>query len=602
MDHIRNFSIIAHIDHGKSTLADRLIQRCGGLSDREMEAQVLDSMDIERERGITIKAQTAALEYTARDGKVYNLNLIDTPGHVDFSYEVSRSLSACEGALLVVDASQGVEAQTVANCYTALDLGVEVIPVLNKMDLPNADPDNAKAEIEDVIGIDADQAIPCSAKTGMGIDDILEAVITRMPPPRGNPDAPLRAMIVDSWFDNYVGVVMLVRVVDGTLIKGERIRMMASDAVYGADNLGVFTPKSVSRDRLNAGEVGFIVAGIKELQAAKVGDTITLEKKLPNNLGPASEALPGFKEIQPQVFAGLYPTEASEYDQLRDALEKLKLNDSSLRYEPEVSQALGFGFRCGFLGLLHMEIVQERLEREFDQDLITTAPSVVYEVQLGNGDVIQVDNPSKMPDLGRINEIREPIVTVHLYMPQDYVGPVMTLANLKRGNQLNMAYHGRQVMLTYEMPLAEIVLDFFDKLKSVSRGYASMDYEFKEYRAADVVKVDILLNGDKVDALSIIVHRSQSQYRSRAVVAKMRELISRQQYDVAIQAAIGANIIARETIKALRKNVIAKCYGGDISRKRKLLDKQKAGKKRMKQIGSVEVPQEAFLAILQVED
>jgi len=602
MDHIRNFSIIAHIDHGKSTLADRLIQRCGGLSDREMEAQVLDSMDIERERGITIKAQTAALVYTARDGKVYNLNLIDTPGHVDFSYEVSRSLSACEGALLVVDASQGVEAQTVANCYTALDLGVEVVPVLNKMDLPNADPENAKSEIEDVIGIDADDAIPCSAKTGEGIDDILEAVITRMPAPRGNPEAPLRAMIVDSWFDNYVGVVMLVRVVDGTLQRGERVRMMASDAVYGADSLGVFTPKSVARERLNAGEVGFIIAGIKELQAAKVGDTITLEKKLPNNKGVATEALPGFKEIQPQVFAGLYPTEASEYDQLRDALEKLKLNDSSLRYEPEVSQALGFGFRCGFLGLLHMEIVQERLEREFDQDLITTAPSVVYQVELGNGDVIQVDNPSKMPDLGRINEIREPIVLVHLYMPQDYVGPVMTLANLKRGTQINMAYHGRQVMLTYEMPLAEIVLDFFDKLKSVSRGYASMDYEFKEYRGADVVKVDILLNGDKVDALSIIVHRSQSQYRSRAVVAKMRELISRQQYDVAIQAAIGANIIARETIKALRKNVIAKCYGGDISRKRKLLEKQKAGKKRMKQIGSVEVPQEAFLAILQVED
>ena len=602
MDHIRNFSIIAHIDHGKSTLADRLIQRCGGLSDREMEAQVLDSMDIERERGITIKAQTASLEYKARDGRTYNLNLIDTPGHVDFSYEVSRSLSACEGALLVVDASQGVEAQTVANCYTALDLSVEVIPVLNKMDLPNADPENAKAEIEDVIGIDADNAIPCSAKTGMGIDDILEAVIARMPAPRGDPEAPLRAMIVDSWFDNYVGVVMLVRVVDGTLLKGERIRMMASDAVYNADSLGVFTPKSVARDRLNAGEVGFIIAGIKELQAAKVGDTITLEKKLPNNKGVATEALPGFKEIQPQVFAGLYPTEASEYDQLRDALEKLKLNDSSLRYEPEVSQALGFGFRCGFLGLLHMEIVQERLEREFDQDLITTAPSVVYQVELNDKTVVQVDNPSKMPDLGRIAEIREPIVKVHLYMPQDYVGPVMTLANLKRGMQINMAYHGRQVMLTYEMPLAEIVLDFFDKLKSVSRGYASMDYEFKEYRGADVVKVDILLNGDKVDALSIIVHRSQSNYRSRAVVAKMRELISRQQYDVAIQAAIGANIIARETIKALRKNVIAKCYGGDISRKRKLLDKQKAGKKRMKQIGSVEVPQEAFLAILQVDD
>ena len=602
MDHIRNFSIIAHIDHGKSTLADRLIQRCGGLSDREMEAQVLDSMDIERERGITIKAQTAALTYIARDGQTYQLNLIDTPGHVDFSYEVSRSLSACEGALLVVDASQGVEAQTVANCYTALDLGVEVVPVLNKMDLPNADPANAKAEIEDVIGIDADNAIPCSAKTGEGIDDILEAVITRMPAPKGMPNAPLRAMIIDSWFDNYVGVVMLVRVVDGELRKGERFKMMANGSAYAAEQLGVFTPKSVSRDALRAGEVGFVIAGIKELQVAKVGDTLTLEKKLPNNMGSASEALPGFKEIQPQVFAGLYPTEASEYDQLRDALEKLKLNDSSLRYEPEVSQALGFGFRCGFLGLLHMEIVQERLEREFDQDLITTAPSVVYEVELGGGEVIKVENPSKMPDLGRISEIREPIVTVHLYMPQDYVGPVMTLANLKRGNQLNMAYHGRQVMLTYEMPLAEIVLDFFDKLKSVSRGYASMDYEFKEYRASDVVKVDILLNGEKVDALSIIVHRSQSLYRGRAVVTKMREIISRQMFDVAIQAAIGATIIARETIKALRKNVLAKCYGGDISRKKKLLEKQKAGKKRMKQIGSVEVPQEAFLAILQVED
>ncbi|CDW93197.1 MULTISPECIES: translation elongation factor 4 [unclassified Thiomonas] len=602
MNHIRNFSIIAHIDHGKSTLADRIIQRCGGLSDREMEAQVLDSMDIERERGITIKAQTAALQYVARDGKTYNLNLIDTPGHVDFSYEVSRSLSACEGALLVVDASQGVEAQTVANCYTALDLGVEVVPVLNKMDLPQADPEQAKAEIEEVIGIDAADAIPCSAKTGMGIDDVLEAVITRMPPPKGVVDAPLRAMIIDSWFDTYVGVVMLVRVVDGSLKKGERFKMMATHAVYNAEQLGVFTPKSVSREALNTGEVGFIIAGIKELQAAKVGDTITLEKKLPNNLGPAAEALPGFKEIQPQVFAGLYPTEASEYDQLRDALEKLKLNDAALRYEPEVSQALGFGFRCGFLGLLHMEIVQERLEREFDQDLITTAPSVVYQVMLANGEVIEVENPSKMPDQGRIAEIREPIVTVHLYMPQDYVGPVMTLANQKRGMQLNMAYHGRQVMLTYDMPLAEIVLDFFDKLKSVSRGYASMDYEFKEYRAADVVKVDMLINGDRVDALSIIVHRAQSQYRGRQVAAKMREIIPRQMYDVAIQAAIGANIIARETIKALRKNVLAKCYGGDISRKRKLLEKQKAGKKRMKQIGSVEVPQEAFLAILQVED
>ena len=602
MNHIRNFSIIAHIDHGKSTLADRLIQRCGGLSDREMEAQVLDSMDIEKERGITIKAQTASLRYKAKNGEIYNLNLIDTPGHVDFSYEVSRSLSACEGALLVVDASQGVEAQTVANCYTALDLGVEVVPVLNKMDLASADPENAKTEIEDVIGIDAGDAIPCSAKTGMGVDEILEAVIAKIPPPRGNPDGPLRAMIVDSWFDTYVGVVMLVRVVDGRLAKGERFKMMATNAVYNADNLGVFTPANESRESLEAGEVGYIIAGIKELQAAKVGDTITLEKKLPNNLGPALQALPGFKEIQPQVFAGLYPTEANQYDALRDALEKLKLNDSSLRYEPEVSQALGFGFRCGFLGLLHMEIVQERLEREFDQDLITTAPSVVYQVMRADGEVIMVENPSKMPEASKMEEIREPIVTVHLYMPQDYVGAVMTLANQKRGVQLNMAYHGRQVMLTYEMPLGEIVLDFFDKLKSVSRGYASMDYEFKEYRAAEVVKVDILLNGERVDALSIIVHRSQSQYRGRAVVSKMREIISRQMFDVAIQAAIGANIISRETIKALRKNVLAKCYGGDISRKRKLLEKQKAGKKRMKQIGSVEVPQEAFLAILQVED
>ena len=603
MNHIRNFSIIAHIDHGKSTLADRLIQRCGGLSDREMQAQVLDSMDIEKERGITIKAQTACLHYKALNGEIYNLNLIDTPGHVDFSYEVSRSLSACEGALLVVDASQGVEAQTVANCYTALDLGVEVVPVLNKMDLASADPDNAKTEIEDVIGIDASQAIPCSAKTGMGVDEILEAIITRIPPPRGNPDAALRAMIVDSWFDTYVGVVMLVRVVDGRLAKGERIKMMATGAMYNADNLGVFTPANETRESLEAGEVGYIIAGIKELQAAKVGDTITLIKAGTGGAAAtATEALPGFKEIQPQVFAGLYPTEANQYDALRDALEKLKLNDSSLRYEPEVSQALGFGFRCGFLGLLHMEIVQERLEREFDQDLITTAPSVVYQVLRADGEIIMVENPSKMPEASKMEEIREPIVTVHLYMPQDYVGAVMTLANQKRGVQLNMAYHGRQVMLTYEMPLGEIVLDFFDKLKSVSRGYASMDYEFKEYRAADVVKVDILLNAERVDALSIIVHRSQSQYRGRAVVSKMREIISRQMFDVAIQAAIGANIISRETIKALRKNVLAKCYGGDISRKRKLLEKQKAGKKRMKQIGSVEVPQEAFLAILQVED
>jgi GTP-binding protein LepA len=603
MNHIRNFSIIAHIDHGKSTLADRLIQRCGGLEARDMSAQVLDSMDIEKERGITIKAQTAALHYKAKNGEIYNLNLIDTPGHVDFSYEVSRSLSACEGALLVVDASQGVEAQTVANCYTALDLGVEVVPVLNKMDLPNADPEGARQEIEDVIGIDATDAISCSAKTGLGIDDILEMVVAKVPPPRGNPNAPLRAMIIDSWFDSYVGVVMLVRVVDGRLAKNDRIKMMATGAAYNADKVGVFTPTDVERPALETGEVGYIIAGIKELQAAKVGDTVTQIKAGSGGAAfTATEALPGFKEIQPQVFAGLYPTEANQYEGLRDSLEKLKLNDASLHYEPEVSQALGFGFRCGFLGLLHMEIVQERLEREFDQDLITTAPSVVYEVLTADGVLTKVENPAKMPDQGKMVEIREPIVTVHLYMPQEYVGSVMTLANQKRGIQLDMTYAGRQVKLTYEIPLGEIVLDFFDKLKSVSRGYASMDYEFKEFRVADVVKVDILLNGEKVDALSIIVHRSQSQYRGRAVVAKMREIIARQQFDVAIQAAIGANIIARESLKALRKNVIAKCYGGDISRKKKLLEKQKAGKKRMKQIGSVEVPQEAFLAILQVQD
>ncbi|GAA6141790.1 translation elongation factor 4 [Hydrogenophaga sp. 5NK40-0174] len=603
MKHIRNFSIIAHIDHGKSTLADRIISRCGGLTAREMSEQVLDSMEIEKERGITIKAQTAALQYKANDGQIYNLNLIDTPGHVDFSYEVSRSLSACEGALLVVDASQGVEAQTVANCYTALDLGVEVLPVLNKMDLPQADPETAKQEIEDVIGIDASEAVPCSAKTGMGVDEILEMIVAKVPAPRGEPEAPLRAMIIDSWFDNYVGVVMLVRVVDGVLNKGDRIKFMATQSEHFADKLGVFTPGNEPRPSLSAGEVGYIIAGIKELASAKVGDTVTAVRSGKGaNLVAATKALPGFKEVKPQVFAGLYPTESSEYDALREALSKLQLNDSALRFEPEVSQALGFGFRCGFLGLLHMEIVQERLEREFDQDLITTAPSVVYEVVKADGELIQVENPSKMPEPGRIEEVREPIVTVHLYMPQEYVGAVMTLANQKRGVQINMAYHGKQVMLTYEMPLGEIVLDFFDRLKSVSRGYASMDYEFKEYRKADVVKVDMLLNGEKVDALSIIVHRSQAQYRGRAVAAKMREIISRQQFDVAIQAAIGGNIIARETIKALRKNVLAKCYGGDITRKRKLLEKQKAGKKRMKQIGSVEVPQEAFLAILQVDE
>ncbi|MBN3818397.1 elongation factor 4 [Paraburkholderia sp. Se-20369] len=596
MDHIRNFSIIAHIDHGKSTLADRIIQVCGGLADREMEAQVLDSMDIERERGITIKAQTAALSYRARDGKVYNLNLIDTPGHVDFSYEVSRSLSACEGALLVVDASQGVEAQTVANCYTAIELGVEVVPVLNKIDLPAANPENAIEEIEDVIGIDAMDATRCSAKTGLGVEDVLEALIAKVPAPKGDTAAPLQALIIDSWFDNYVGVVMLVRIVNGTLRPKEKIKLMATGAQYPVEHIGVFTPKSRNLESLSAGQVGFIIAGIKELTAAKVGDTVTHAAKA------ATEPLPGFKEVKPQVFAGLYPVEANQYDALRESLEKLKLNDASLQYEPEVSQALGFGFRCGFLGLLHMEIVQERLEREFDMDLITTAPTVVYEVVQSDGTTIMVENPAKMPEPARIGEIREPIVTVNLYMPQDYVGSVITLCEQKRGVQINMQYHGRQVQLTYEIPMAEIVLDFFDRLKSVSRGYASMDYEFKEYRSADVVKVDMLINGDKVDALSIIVHRSQSQYRGREVAAKMREIIPRQMYDVAIQAAIGAHIIARENIKALRKNVLAKCYGGDITRKKKLLEKQKEGKKRMKQVGSVEIPQEAFLAILRVED
>jgi GTP-binding protein LepA len=561
-----------------------------------MEAQVLDSMDIERERGITIKAQTAALQYKARDGRIYHLNLIDTPGHVDFSYEVSRSLSACEGALLVVDASQGVEAQTVANCYTALDLGVEVVPVLNKIDLPSADPDNAIKEIEEVIGIDAHNATRCSAKTGAGVQDVVEAMIAQVPPPKGDAAAPLQALIIDSWFDNYVGVVMLVRIVNGTIKPKDKILLMASGAQHMTEHLGVFTPKSQPRDLLSAGQVGFVIAGIKELKAAKVGDTITSQSR------PATLALPGFKEVQPQVFAGLFPVESNQYESLRDSLEKLKLNDASLQYEPEVSQALGFGFRCGFLGLLHMEIVQERLEREFDMDLITTAPTVIYEVVLRDGTVLLVDNPSKMPEPSRIEEIREPIVMVNLYMPQEYVGAVITLCTQKRGVQINMSYHGKQVLLQYEMPMAEIVLDFFDRLKSVSRGYASMDYEFKEYRPADVVKVDMLINSEKVDALSIILHRSNSQYRGREVAAKMRELIPRQMFDVAIQAAIGANIISRENVKALRKNVLAKCYGGDISRKRKLLEKQKAGKKRMKQVGNVEIPQEAFLAILQVGD
>ena len=594
MQHIRNFSIIAHIDHGKSTLADRIIQLCGGLSDREMEAQVLDSMDLERERGITIKAQTAALQYKARDGKTYLLNLIDTPGHVDFSYEVSRSLAACEGGLLVVDASQGVEAQTVANCYTALEQGVEVVPVLNKMDLPQSDPERVITEIEDIIGIPAQDAIKVSAKTGEGVADVLDALIARVPAPKGDPTKPLKALIIDSWFDNYVGVVMLVRLVDGELRPKDRMLLMSSKATYGCEQVGMFTPRARPRERLSAGEVGFVIAGIKELDAAKVGDTITLADN------PATETLPGFKEIKPQVFAGLYPVESSEYDALRDALNKLHLNDSSLRYEPESSTALGFGFRCGFLGLLHMDIVQERLEREYGMSLITTAPTVVYQVQLSDGEVIEIENPSKLPDVSKVQEIREPIIKASILVPQEYVGVVITLCTQKRGVQRNIQYLGRQVMLTYELPLSEVVMDFFDKLKSMSRGYASLDYEFLEYRTGDMIKLDILINGEKVDALSLIVHRENSNYRGRDLVTRMRGLIPRQMFDIAVQAAIGSHIIARETIKALRKNVLAKCYGGDISRKRKLLEKQKAGKKRMKQVGNVEIPQEAFLAILQV--
>jgi GTP-binding protein LepA len=595
MRHIRNFSIIAHIDHGKSTLADRFIQRCGGLSDREMESQVLDSMDLERERGITIKAQTAALNYKALDGQTYQLNLIDTPGHVDFSYEVSRSLAACEGALLVVDASQGVEAQTVANCYTAIEQGVEVVPVLNKMDLPQVEPERVAAEIEDIIGIPAKDAVRVSAKSGEGITEVLEAVVNLMPPPKGDPEAPLKALIIDSWFDNYVGVVMLVRVVDGVLKPKDRILLMSTAGQFLCEQVGVFTPKSQAREKLSAGEVGFIIAGIKELQAAKVGDTVTLAGR------PAAEPLPGFKEIKPQVFAGLYPVESNEYEALRDALEKLHLNDSSLRFEPESSQALGFGFRCGFLGLLHMDIVQERLEREYGMSLITTAPTVVYQVALRDGTVLEIENPSRLPDVSQIAEIREPMITASILVPSDYVGPVMTLCTEKRGAQKNMQYLGRQVMLTYELPLNEVVMDFFDRLKSVSRGYASLDYDFLEYRAGDLVRLDILINSERVDALSLIVHRANAQYRGRDVAERMRKLIPRQMFDIAIQAAIGAHIIARETVKALRKNVLAKCYGGDITRKKKLLEKQKAGKKRMKQVGTVEIPQEAFLAILQVD-
>ena len=596
MQHIRNFSIIAHIDHGKSTLADRFIQTCGGLSDREMGAQVLDSMDLERERGITIKAQTAALRYTALDGNVYHLNLIDTPGHVDFSYEVSRSLSACEGALLVVDASQGVEAQTVANCYTAIEQGVEVIPVLNKVDLASAEPERVISEIEEIIGIPADDAIRASAKTGVGVRDILETVIARVPPPTGNADAPLQALIIDSWFDNYVGVIMLVRIFDGVLKPKDKIMLMSTEGTHQCEQVGVFTPRAEPRERLGAGEVGFIIAGIKELKAAKVGDTVTLAAR------PAKQALPGFKEIKPQVFAGLYPVESNEYEALRDALEKLQLNDASLRFEPETSQALGFGFRCGFLGLLHMDIVQERLEREYGMNLITTAPTVVYQVLMRDGKVLEVENPSKLPELAQIEEIREPVITATILLPQEYVGPVMSLCNNKRGSQKNMQYMGNQVMLTYELPLNEVVLDFFDRLKSVSRGYASLDYDFKEFRADNLCKLDILINGDRVDALSLIVHRDNAQSRGREVATRMRQLIPRQMFDVAVQAAVGAQIIARENVKALRKNVLAKCYGGDITRKKKLLEKQKAGKRRMKQVGTVEIPQEAFLAILQVDN
>jgi len=593
---IRNFSIIAHIDHGKSTLADRLIQYCGGLTEREMEAQVLDSMDLEKERGITIKAQTAALTYKAQDGNTYRLNLIDTPGHVDFSYEVSRSLSACEGALLVVDASQGVEAQTVANCYTAIDLGVEVIPVLNKIDLPAADPDRVAEEIADIVGLDASEAVRASAKTGLGIQEILEVVVKQVPPPRGRENAPLKALIIDSWFDSYVGVVMLVRVVDGVLRPKDRIRFMATGAQHLTEHVGVFTPKSVDREQLSAGEVGFVIAGIKELKSAQVGDTVTLVDN------PATEPLPGFKKVQSQVFAGLYPVESHDFEALREALTKLQLNDAALQFEPEVSQALGFGFRCGFLGLLHMDIVQERLEREYDMDLITTAPTVVYEVLLKDGAVVNVENPSKLPEPSKIDEIREPIITATIFVPEEFVGNVITLCNQKRGVQIDMQYHGRQVMLRYDLPMNEVVMDFFDRLKSTSRGYASLDYEFKEFRPGDLVKLDILVNNEKVDALSLIVHRATSVYRGRELASRMRELIPRQMFDVAVQAAIGANIIARENVKAMRKNVLAKCYGGDITRKKKLLEKQKAGKRRMKQVGNVEIPQEAFLAILQVSD
>jgi len=595
-DHIRNFSIIAHIDHGKSTMADRFIQICGGLTEREMNDQVLDSMDIERERGITIKAQSVRLDYQADDGQTYQLNLIDTPGHVDFSYEVSRSLTACEGALLIVDAAQGVEAQTVANCYTAIDIGLEVVPVINKIDLPAAEPDRVRAEIEDVIGIDASEAVETSAKSGLGIKEVLEAIIRDLPSPTGDPDAPLKALIIDSWFDNYLGTVSLIRIVDGELKKKDRIRLMATGSEYIVDNVGVFTPKRTETGILRCGEVGFMVAGIKDIRSARVGDTVTLRDR------PTDEALVGFKESQPRVFSGLYPVTSGDYHGFRDALEKLSLNDASLYFEPENSDALGHGFRCGFLGMLHMEIIQERLEREYDLDLITTAPTVIYEVLTKKSEIVRVDNPARLPDFSLIDEIREPVIVAHLLMPQEYVGSVMQLCNDKRGVQKDMQYFGRQVMLIYELPMSEVVLDFFDRLKSVSRGYASMDYEFLEFRAADVVRVDVLINGERVGPLSVIVHKNNAPYRGRDLIKAMREIIPRQMFDIAIQAAIGGRIIARETVKALRKNVTAKCYGGDITRKRKLLEKQKAGKKRMKQIGSVEIPQEAFLAVLRISE
>ncbi len=594
MKNIRNFSIIAHIDHGKSTLSDRLIQTCGGLSDREMAEQVLDSMDLERERGITIKAQSVTLNYKAKDGETYQLNFIDTPGHVDFSYEVSRSLAACEGALLVVDAGQGVEAQTLANCYTAIEMNLEVVPILNKIDLPAAEPERVAEEIEDIVGIDAIDAVRCSAKTGVGIEDVLEDIVAKIPAPEGDPNAPLQALIIDSWFDNYLGVVSLVRIKNGTLRKGDKIKVMSTGQSYNVDRLGIFTPKQVDTTVLNCGEVGWVVCAIKDILGAPVGDTLTLH----NN--PASSVLPGFKKAKPQVYAGLFPVSSDDYEAFRDALGKLSLNDASLFYEPENSTALGFGFRCGFLGLLHMEIIQERLEREYDLDLISTAPTVVYEVELTNGEVIYVDSPSKLPPLNNIAEIREPIAECNMLLPQTYLGNVITLCVEKRGVQTHMVYHGNQVALTYEIPMGEVVLDFFDRLKSTSRGYASLDYGFKRFQAADMVRVDIMINGERVDALALIVHKDNAPYRGRELVEKMRELIPRQQFDIAIQAAIGNHIIARSTVKQLRKNVLAKCYGGDVSRKKKLLQKQKEGKKRMKQLGNVEVPQEAFLAILHV--